>query len=109
MDKRRLAKIEQMFYIFEREVGVGCPAEERMDDRDIEAIIEALQRVREEEFLSLRGLAKRLGFSPSHLSMILAHKRRPGKRFLWAAAQRVEEIRRLLAARFEETKRPPRH
>ncbi len=79
-----------------------------MDDREIEAIIEALERAREEEFLSLRGLAKRLGFSPSHLSMILARKRRPGKRFLWAAAQSIEPVRRLLAAHFEETKRPPR-
>lgn len=82
--------------------------EERLDDREIEAIIEALERVREEQFLSLRGLARRLGFSPSHLSMILSRKRRPGKRFLWAAARHLEEVRRLLAAQFEETKRPLR-
>lgn len=80
-----------------------------MDNRDIEAVIEALERVREEQFLSLRGLARRLGFSPSHLSMILARKRRPGKRFLWAAARHFDEVRCLLAAQFEETKKPPRH
>ncbi len=68
-----------------------------MHDREIQLIIQALHRIQAERHFSLKGLAYQLGFSAGHLSMIFSGKRRPGLRFLRAAAKRFEEIRHLLA------------
>ena len=68
-----------------------------MHDREIQLIIRALRRIQTERHLSLKGLAYQLGFSVGHLSMIFTGKRRPGLRFVQAAIERFEEIRRLVA------------
>jgi transcriptional regulator with XRE-family HTH domain len=68
-----------------------------MSDGVIVAIIEALQQIRDEEFLSIAGMARQLGFSGSHLSLILRRQRRPGARFLRTAAARYPAVRRILA------------
>lgn len=68
-----------------------------MESDELEAIIEALRQIREEQFLSVAGMARQLGFSASHLSLILRRRRRPGARFLHAAALRYPPVRRILA------------
>lgn len=64
-----------------------------MRDDEIETLIVFLQRVQEEQYLSLKGLAYRLGFSAGHLSMIYSGKRRPGIRFMRAVFEHFPEIR----------------
>lgn len=64
-----------------------------MRDDEIETLIVFLQRVQEEQYLSLKGLAHRLGFSAGHLSMIYSGKRRPGMRFMRAVFEHFPEIR----------------
>ncbi len=76
-----------------------------MQDEEVCAVIRILKRIMEREHLSAQGMARRLGFSAGHLSMIFAGKRRPGIRFLRAAMARYPEIRRVVHAQFE---RPPR-
>lgn len=64
---------------------------------ELEAILAALEQIREDEFLSVAGMARQLGFSASHLSLILRRRRRPGARFLRAAAARYPAVRCILA------------
>jgi|YNPNPStandDraft_1061719.scaffolds.fasta_scaffold34903_2 transcriptional regulator with XRE-family HTH domain len=68
-----------------------------MQEEEIHALIEALQRYQRERYCSLRGLGRRLGISPAHLSMIFAGKRRPGIRFMRAVLLRFPELRHLIA------------
>jgi transcriptional regulator with XRE-family HTH domain len=75
-----------------------------MLDDEIRAVVRILKRIMQQEHLSAQGMARRLGFSASHLSMIFAGKRRPGVRFLRAAMARYPEIRQLVHSQFE---RPP--
>lgn len=75
-----------------------------MLDEEIRAVVRILKRIMREEHLSAQGMARRLGFSASHLSMIFAGKRRPGIRFLRAAMARYPEIRELIQSQF--TRRP---
>ncbi len=63
-----------------------------MQDSEISAIIQVLNRVMEEEFMTVRGMAHRLGFSAGHLSMILSGQRRPGIRFVRAVIERFPEL-----------------
>jgi len=78
---------------------------------ELEAILAALEQIREDEFLSVAGMARQLGFSASHLSLILRRRRRPGVRFLCAAAARYPAVRRILAQRLADHEgdagRPP--
>ncbi|MFP3896411.1 MAG: helix-turn-helix domain-containing protein [Anaerolineales bacterium] len=64
-----------------------------MRDDEIETLIAFLQRIQEDQYLSLKGLARRLGFSAGHLSMIYSGKRRPGMRFVRAVFRHFPEIR----------------
>ena len=68
-----------------------------MRDSGIDALLEALRRIQEEQYITLKGLAHRLGFSAGHLSMIFSGKRQPGIRFLRAVVRRFPEIRSLVA------------
>jgi transcriptional regulator with XRE-family HTH domain len=79
-----------------------------MQEDDIRALVRILRRIMEEEYLTMQGLARRLGFATSHLSMILSGKRRPGLRFLWAVMERYPEVRDLIMARggAEEASKP---
>ncbi|MEA3407346.1 MAG: helix-turn-helix transcriptional regulator [Chloroflexota bacterium] len=64
-----------------------------MRDDEIETLIAFLRHVQEDQYLSLKGLAHRLGFSAGHLSMIYSGKRRPGIRFMRAVFDHFPEIR----------------
>lgn len=64
-----------------------------MPDDEIEPVVRALKRIKKERGYSLRGLARLLGFSYGHLSMVFNGKRRPGLRFMRAVAQRFPETR----------------
>ncbi len=75
-----------------------------MLDDEVRAVIRILKRIMQQEHLSAQGLARRLGFSAGHLSMIFSGKRRPGMRFIRAAVARYPEIRQVIHAQFE---RPP--
>jgi|GEM_PF-5671494 len=70
-----------------------------MEDDQVRTLVRILKRIMSEESLSMQGMARRLGFATSHLSMILSGKRRPGLRFLWAAMQRYPEIEDLMLSR----------
>lgn len=70
-----------------------------MEDDQVRILVRILKRIMSEESLSMQGMARRLGFATSHLSMILSGKRRPGLRFLWAAMRRYPEIEDLVLAR----------
>ncbi|MGI6367937.1 MAG: helix-turn-helix domain-containing protein [Anaerolineae bacterium] len=59
-----------------------------MQDEQIRLLVRAIKRTMEEDYVSLHGMARRLRVSPSHLSMVLSGKRRPGLRFLWAVLAR---------------------
>ena len=72
-----------------------------MDDSEMGALLAVLRRLQEEGYLSARGLAKRLGFSPSHLSMLYAGKRQPGLRFLQAVMRRYPEMPGLVRQELE--------
>jgi transcriptional regulator with XRE-family HTH domain len=63
-----------------------------MRDDEIDRMIDALREIREREDLALSGLARRLGFSRAHLSMIFAGKRRPGLRFIQAVRRRYPRL-----------------
>ena len=71
------------------------PRKEPSSD-EIEAIVAVLKQIRQENNFSIEGMARLLGFSGAHLSMIFAGKRRPGLRFLRAAAKRFPQVRRHL-------------
>lgn len=68
-----------------------------MQEEEIHALIEALQRYQRERYCSLRGLGRRLGISAAYLSLLFAGKRRPGLRFLRAVCRRFPELRYLVA------------
>jgi hypothetical protein len=70
-----------------------------MQERELEALLAALRQVQDEEYLSIRGMARRLGFSASYLSMLYARKRRPGLRFVRAVLRRYPRVREIIAAR----------
>ncbi len=72
-----------------------------MDDHDLSALIQALRRIQAKEYLSIKGLAHRLGFSAGHLSMIYSGKRRPGIRFLRAVVEHFPQVRDLVARSLE--------
>ena len=72
-----------------------------MDDHDLSALIQVLRRIQSEEYLSIKGLAHRLGFSAGHLSMIYSGKRRPGIRFLRAVVAHFPQVRDLVARSLE--------
>jgi len=69
-----------------------------MQDGSIQAMLEALRAIEERHNLSLAGLARQIGCSPGHLSMLFSGKRRPGMRFVRLVVRRYPEIRRLLAS-----------
>ena len=73
-----------------------------MRDREIEIMLDALADVMEERYMSHAGMARLLGFSPSHVSLVFAGKRRPGVRFIAAVMEQFPEIRRLLAESLDE-------
>jgi AcrR family transcriptional regulator len=66
-------------------------------EKERQIIIAALRDVQNQEYLSLRGLAYRLGVSPAYLSMVFTGKRRVGLRLLQAAIERYPQIRHMLA------------
>lgn len=68
-----------------------------MRDDEIETLIDFLKRIQEEQYLSLKGLAHRLGFSAGHLSMIYSGKRHPGIRFMRAVFEHFPELRSCLS------------
>ena len=68
-----------------------------MHNDDVSLIIQVLRSIREERYLTVKGLAQQLGFSAGHLSMIFSGKRRPGIRFVRAAIQRFPKIRHMVA------------
>lgn len=70
-----------------------------MEDDQVRTLVRILKRIMSEESLSMQGMARRLGFATSHLSMILSGKRRPGLRFMWAAMQRYPEIEDMMLSR----------
>jgi predicted transcriptional regulator len=84
-----------------------------MEDDDVRALVRILKRIMSDEYLTMQGLAHRLGVATSHVSMILSGKRRPGLRFVWAAMQRYPEVRSLMTSRHaggrERTNAPPGH
>ncbi|HHX64108.1 MAG TPA: helix-turn-helix transcriptional regulator [Chloroflexi bacterium] len=73
-----------------------------MRDREIQILVQALDRIRQRENSTVAGMARRLGFSAGHLSMIFTGKRRPGIRFVRAVCERYPEIRRRLARSLDE-------
>jgi hypothetical protein len=73
-----------------------------MRDQDIDALVDALSRIRERDYLSIAGMARRLGFSAGHLSMVFSGKRRPGIRFVRAVFEHYPEIRRQMAHRLSD-------
>ena len=68
-----------------------------MRDCEIEAMIEALRKIQSEHYLSLSGLAHKLGISTSHLSMVFSGRRQPGLHFVRAVMEQFPEIRQLIA------------
>ena len=77
-----------------------------MRDKEIQALIAALRQVHDEHYLSIQGLARRLGFSAGHLSMVLSGKRRPSMRFMEAAVQAFPLVRRRLRQSLEDEPPP---
>ena len=69
-----------------------------MQDRELDPIVRALQDLRQQRHYSLQGLARLLGVSASHLSMLFAGKRRPGLRVVLAAMRRFPEVRAAVLA-----------
>jgi hypothetical protein len=69
-----------------------------MRDDEVSALICLLKRIMRQEHMTAQGMARGLGFSASHLSMIFARKRRPGIRFMRAVMARYPEVRRLFDA-----------
>jgi len=68
-----------------------------MEKGDVKELVELLEVIREEEYLTMAGMAHRMGFSAGHLSMVLSGKRRPGIRFVRAAMRTFPRVRRLVA------------
>ncbi|NLT73776.1 MAG: hypothetical protein GXX94_06220 [Chloroflexi bacterium] len=78
-----------------------------MEDEDIRALVRILRRIMADEYVTMQGMARRLGFATSHVSMILAGKRRPGLRFVWAAMEHIPEVRELMLSRHAGKRKPP--
>jgi len=72
-----------------------------MEESDLALVVEALKQVQAQRHFSLEGLARLLGFSPSHLSMIFAGQRRPGLRLMRSAIRHFPEIRALIKERLD--------
>jgi hypothetical protein len=70
-----------------------------MREDEIELMVAALRKKCEREFLSVTGLARCLGFSAGHLSMIFTGKRRPGLRFVQAVMTRFPSLYREIVGR----------
>jgi len=70
-----------------------------MEDTDIAMIVAMLREAMTSDHMSMKGMAHKLGISAGHLSMVFSGKRRPGVRFLRAAARAYPEIARRLADR----------
>ena len=68
-----------------------------MRDAELGAMIKALKIIQEEEYITLEGLALRLGFSASHISMVFSGKRQPGIRFVRAVIEHFPQIRQVMA------------
>ena len=68
-----------------------------MDGSEIETVLRTLKAAQARGHYSQRGFARRLGISPSFLSMVLKGTRQPGIQLLRAAVENVPEIRELLA------------
>lgn len=71
-----------------------------MLDSEIQAVIRVLKRIMKRDYLSMQGLARRLGFSVSHLSMIFSGRRRPGLRFIRAAMRCYPEVRQVIQSQW---------
>ena len=69
-------------------------------------MIEALHKIEAEQYLSLRGLAHKLGISAGHLSMIFSGQRRPGMRFVRAVLESFPEVRRVIAQSLRQSTGP---
>ena len=67
-----------------------------MEEAEIRAFVRILRRLMAKEHLTMQGMARRLGVSTSHLSMVLSGQRRPGIRLMWAAMQRYPEVHDLV-------------
>jgi hypothetical protein len=68
-----------------------------MEDGELDLIVRALRKLKEERHYSLEGLARLLGFSTSHLCMIFAGQRHPGLRLVRSVMRHFPEIRALIA------------
>lgn len=78
-----------------------------MRDDEMKVVLRALQRIKSERQYSLRGLARLLGVSAGHLSMIFRGQRRPGLRFLRSAMKRFPELRRIFKGAPDANKPSP--
>ena len=77
-----------------------------MEDGELDLLVRALKQIQEQRGYKLSGLARLLGVSTSHLSMVFAGQRRPGLRLVSAAMRRFPEIRTLMIQLLE--KKTPR-
>jgi len=75
-----------------------------MPDRELDPIVRALQQFKQQRHYSLQGMARLLGVSGGHLSMLFAGKRRPGLLLVRAALRHFPEVR---AAILAPVRRPP--
>ncbi|MBC7234528.1 MAG: hypothetical protein H5T69_01710 [Chloroflexi bacterium] len=73
-----------------------------MRERELRAMIRALQRIQTERHLSMQGISALLGLSPGYISMVYSGRRRPGIRFVRAVLERFPEIRRMIAEMLRE-------
>ncbi len=64
-----------------------------MQDSELDPIVRALQQIKQQRRYSLQGMARLLGVSAGHLSMLFAGKRRPGLLLVRAAMRRFPELR----------------
>ena len=69
-----------------------------MQDSTIQAMLDALRAIQERHSLSLEGLARQIGCSSGHLSMLFSGKRRPGMHFVRLVVRRYPEVRRIVAS-----------
>ena len=74
-----------------------------MRESEITAVIEAMRKIEEKQYLSLSGLARKLGISTGYLSMVFSGQRHPGMRFLRAVVEHFPEIRLLIAQSLQQS------
>ena len=77
-----------------------------MPENQLDPLVVALLRIRQQRHYSLQGMARLLGVSAGHLSMLFAGKRRPGLRLLRSAVRHFPEIRATLLLPPERPGRP---